>query len=266
MSGPLAGRIAVITGGASGIGESTARLLAARGAVPVIADLAEVPAKALADELGGHAVVLDVTDADATERIAEFVDREVGPVDVLVTSAGVSQRPTRPEDFAIEDWDTVMRVDVRGTYVSAVAFGTRMARRGRGSIITIASVTALRSTPLHAYGPGKAAVVHLTANLAAEWGRSNVRVNCVVPGYTRTPMVQAMIDRGERDASVMERNAALGRMVEADEVASAIAFLAGDDSTAITGITLPVDAGWLVTSSWQTYGGLPAARLTEEPS
>lgn len=263
LTGQMRGRVAVVTGGASGIGAATARLLASRGALTVIADRAENAAKDLADELGGLAVTLDVTDAEATERAAELVERAAGPVDVLVTSAGVTQFPTRPERFAIEDWDSVLRIDLRGTYTSAVAFGTRMARRGRGSIVTIASVTALRSTPLHAYGPGKAAVVHLTANLAAEWGRSNVRVNCVAPGYTRTPMVQAMIDRGERDPSVMESNAALGRLVEAGEVAAAIAFLAGDEAAAITGITLPVDAGWLVTPSWQTYGGLPHARPEE---
>ena len=126
--------------------------------------------------------------------------------------------------------------------------------------MTIASVTGMRSTPLHAYGPGKAAVIQLTQNLAAEWGSSGVRVNCVAPGYTLTPAMQALIDAGERDLALMAAASVLGRMVSAEDVARAVAFLAGDDAASITGVVLPVDAGWLVAPTWQTYGGLPGAR------
>jgi NAD(P)-dependent dehydrogenase (short-subunit alcohol dehydrogenase family) len=100
----------------------------------------------------------------------------------------------------------------------------------------------------------------MTECLAAEWGRSGVRVNAVSPGYTRTPALQAAIDRGQRDVTALEDNSALGRMVEPEEIAKAVAFLASGDAAAITGVNLPVDAGWLVATSWHTYKGLPGKR------
>jgi NAD(P)-dependent dehydrogenase (short-subunit alcohol dehydrogenase family) len=114
----------------------------------------------------------------------------------------------------------------------------------------------MRSMPLHAYAPAKAAVIAMTECLAAEWGPARVRVNAVSPGYTRTPALQAAIDRGERDVSALERNAALGRLVEPAEIARVVAFLASSDAAAITGANIPVDCGWLVAVSWNTYGGL----------
>jgi NAD(P)-dependent dehydrogenase (short-subunit alcohol dehydrogenase family) len=144
--------------------------------------------------------------------------------------------------------------------MSCLTFGRRMATAGRGAIVNIASVTSFRSVPLHAYAPAKAAVVSITECLAAEWGRSGVRVNAVAPGYTLTPALQAAIDAGERDVAVLAQNAALGRMVAPEEVAKACRFLVSDDAAAITGVTLPVDAGWLVATSWVSYGGLRGAR------
>ena len=104
----------------------------------------------------------------------------------------------------------------------------------------------------------QAAVISITECLAAEWGPSQVRVNAVSPGYTRTPALQGAIDKGQRDINALKGNSALGRMVEPDEIAKAVAFLAGPDAEAITGVNLPVDCGWLVTPSWPTYGGLRA--------
>jgi len=260
MSSSASLGVAVVTGGASGIGEATARVLSARGWTIVIADLDADRAEAVARELGGHVLILDVADPAAIEAAAQWVEHEVGAVTVLVTSAGMTHPLIPPESFTVETWDRIIDVDVRGTWLCAAAFGARMARRGRGSIVTIASVTGLRSTPLHAYGPGKAAVIQLTQNLAAEWGSSGVRVNCVAPGYTLTPAMQAVIDAGERDPALMEEGSVLGRLVPPDDVARAVAFLAGDDAASITGVVLPVDAGWLVAPSWQTYGGLPGAR------
>jgi len=107
--------------------------------------------------------------------------------------------------------------------------------------------------PMHAYAPAKAAVIAITECLAAEWGRSGVRVNAVSPGYTLTPALQAAIDKGQRDVSMLNENSALGRMVSPEEVARAVCFLASEDASAITGANLPVDCGWLVTPSWHTY-------------
>ncbi len=114
----------------------------------------------------------------------------------------------------------------------------------------------MRSTPLHAYGPLKAAVIRLTENLAAEWGRSGVRVNCLSPGSVLTPAMQQAIDTGQRDRTRIEQSAATGRIVLPEEVAKVAAFLLSDDASAITGVNLPVDHGWLVANSWASFGGL----------
>ncbi len=253
-------RTALITGGASGIGEACAAALAQAGWRIIVSDLRAEAAEETANRLGGEALTLDVADADAIEAAAEAAERRFGPISGLVTSAGVLQPPTPPEAFSARDFDRVMDVNLRGTYLTAVAFGTRMARRGHGAIVTIGSVTSLRSVPLHAYGPSKAAVAALTQCLAAEWGRSGVRINCISPGYVATPPLQRAIDAGQRDPRALEEAAAMGRLVRAEEVGQVAAFLLSPSASAITGVNLPVDCGWLVGAHMGTYGGVPAAR------
>lgn len=249
------GRLALVTGGASGIGEACTQLLARQGWKVIVADREAGHAEAAAARIGGHAVGFDASSAEATRAALEACEENFGPVDALVTSAGVIQPPLAPEAFSLDDFDQVMGVNLRGTYLSCKEFGGRMAGRGRGSIVTIGSITALRAVPLHAYAPSKAAVVHMTACLAAEWARSGVRVNCISPGYVATPPLRAAIAQGQRDPETLAEAAAMGRMVEVGEVASAAAFLLSDEASAITGVNLPVDAGWLVGSHLGTYGG-----------
>jgi NAD(P)-dependent dehydrogenase (short-subunit alcohol dehydrogenase family) len=256
----LTGRRAVVTGGASGIGAACARLLAERGASVVVADIDAIRAQEVADSVGGQPLEVDVASEESVRAAAERCETTFGDTDILVTSAGVTQNPIPPESLDQELWDRVMEIDLRGTWLCASIFGAGMARRGRGSIVTIASIAGMRSMPLHAYSPAKAGVISLTSNLATEWGRSGVRVNVVSPGYTLTPLLQAVIDSGHRDPTDLIENAALGRLVAPEEVAAAVCFLASDDAAAITGINLPVDAGWLATTSWHTYGGQPSAR------
>lgn len=254
MSNTLSG-VAVVTGGASGIGLACCHELAERGARIVVLDR-DQRAHDLAKELGGRAWIVDVGDEAAVDRCAAEIESEFGAPEMLVNSAGVIQVPLPPEKLSMQVWDEVVRIDQRGTYVACVAFGKRMAARRRGNIINIASIAGMRSMPMHAYAPAKAAVISITECLAAEWGPAQVRVNAVAPGYTRTPALQAAIDKGERDVARLEINSALGRMVEPVEIARVVAFLAGPDAAAITGATIPVDCGWLVTTSWHTYGGL----------
>jgi NAD(P)-dependent dehydrogenase (short-subunit alcohol dehydrogenase family) len=256
----LNGEIAVVTGGASGIGFASAEALAAAGARLVVADVNGSAATGAAERLGeGHvALELDVTDDDAVRAAARQVEAEVGPVTILVTAAGITHLPVPPHELETKVWDEVMAVDVRGTWSAAVAFGTPMVERRKGSVVTISSITGLRSTPLHSYGIGKAAVVRMTENLAGEWGRAGVRVNGVAPGYTLTPLVRRLIESGERDASGITNATAMGRMIEPEEIASTVVFLAGPGASAITGVTVPVDAGWLISPTWQTYGGVRA--------
>ncbi len=248
--------IAIVTGGASGIGAACARDLAARGARVVVLDIAMDAAEALAAEIGGVALFGDVGDEFSLRTAAAAIARDQGTPRILVNSAGVLQVPVRPSALDMAVYDRVTQIDQRGTYLACVVFGLPMVAARRGAIVNIASVSALRSMPLHAYAPAKAAVLSITECLAAEWGPAGVRVNAVSPGFTRTPALQAAIERGERDPAMLAGNAALGRMVETDEIARAVAFLASDDAAAITGVNLPVDCGWLVAPSWATYGGL----------
>ncbi|MFN0038543.1 MAG: SDR family NAD(P)-dependent oxidoreductase, partial [Burkholderiales bacterium] len=217
--GKLSG-VAVVTGGASGIGAACCRELAARGARIAVLDR-DKRAHEIAREVNGLGWTGDVADEAAMQRCAHAIEEEMGPVEYLVNSAGVIQVPLPPDKLSMTTWDEVVRVDQRGTYVAAVVFGTRMIGRRRGSIVNIASVAGMRSMPLHAYAPAKAAVIAMTECLAAEWGPMQVRVNAVSPGYTRTPALQGAIDKGERDVTALERNAAMGRLVEPAEIARA---------------------------------------------
>ena len=260
MTSALSGRVVLVTGGASGIGAEVCRRAAAAGASVVVADIAEDRAGELATEVGGHAVVMDVTSEDSVESAVDRAEETAGPIDVLVTSAGITQPPLPPEELDQSMWDKVLDVDLRGTWLCAVAVGRRMAVRGSGNIVTIASIAGMRSMPLHSYTPAKAAVIALTADLATEWGRSGVRVNSVSPGYTLTPLLQEQIDQGQRDPANLVEASVLGRMVRTEEVADAVCFLASDAASAITGVNLPVDAGWLIAPSWRTYRGVPDKR------
>src|SRR5271169_3280636 len=260
MKSEPGGKIVVVTGGASGIGEACCHALVQDGWRVVVVDLQADAAAKVAKELRGHAYVADVAQAAQVAEVADTIEREVGPVYGLVNSAGIVQHPLPPEELTMEAWDRVINIDQRGTYVACVAFGRFMAARGAGSIVNIASITGMRSVPLHAYAPAKAAVIAMTECLAAEWGRSGVRVNAVSPGYTRTLRVQKQIEDGHRDEASIVANSAMGRLVEPAEVAETIAFLLSQKSSAITGVNIPIDCGWLLAPSWQTYGGLRAKR------
>lgn len=258
--GDLTGRIAVITGGASGIGESCARIMAGRGAKVVIADMNLAQAKAVADALKGFAVEMDVRHEAVIDDAVEKIEKDIGPVEIVVTSAGVTQLPIPAEDMPLTDFDRMQEIDLRGTWLSAVGFARPMLKRHKGSIVTIASITGMRSVAPHSYAAAKAGVISLTTSLAADWGRSGIRVNCVSPGYTLTPLLKSLIERKERDPTNMKGDTAMGRLVESDEIGRTVAFLASDEASAITGVNIPVDCGWLVGTSWHTYGGIRPAR------
>lgn len=260
MSPATSNQVRVVTGGASGIGAACACKFALDGGGPVaVVDRDIAKAEAVANEIGGRAYALDVGDERAVDACAETIERECGPVGVLVNSAGIIQIPARPHDLPMARWDDIVRVDQRGTYVACTAFARAMIARRSGSIVNIASIAGMRSMPLHAYAPAKAAVISMTACLAAEWGPAGVRVNAVSPGYTLTPALQDAIDRGERDVSNLSNNAALKRLVTPEEIAAVVAFLASDAASAMTGVNVPVDCGWLAATPWNTYGGLREA-------
>lgn len=255
----LRGRCALVTGGASGIGEACARALAGAGAHVLVADRQIEAALRLTQELGAAALAVDVGEEEDVRALAARADAEHGDVHILVNSAGVLQRTLPPGQLSVKEWDFVARIDLRGTYLCCAEFGTRMAARGAGAIVNIASVAGMRSGPLHSYGPAKAGVISLTECLAAEWGRRGVRVNAVSPGFTRTPALARGLEKGVLDVDAMAQASAAGRLVRADEVAAAVLFLVSDLASGITGVNLPVDLGYLVGTPWQSYGGLRGA-------
>lgn len=257
----MAARLVVVTGGASGIGEACVRRFVADGDRVVIADRNLQGAQRLADELGPAAVAqsIDLADEDSVRQAAQAVESTLGAVQVLVNCAGVLQRTLPPEELSMKEWDIVTRIDLRGTYVACAAFGAPMAARRQGAIVNIASVAGMRSGPLHAYGPAKAGVINMGESLAAEWGPRGVRVNTVSPGYTLTPALQKGMALGTLNEAHMIASMALGRLVRAEEIAAAVAFLASPQASAITGVNLPVDGGYLVATPWQGYGGLRPA-------
>jgi NAD(P)-dependent dehydrogenase (short-subunit alcohol dehydrogenase family) len=254
-------RLVVVTGAASGIGEACARRFAAAGDHVVVADRNLEGAQRVAAALGarGTALHIDLGDEHSIERAAREVAESMGTAHVLVNCAGVLQRTLPPEQLSLKEWDIVSRIDLRGTYLSCVAFGAPMAARGHGAIVNIASVAGMRSGPLHAYGPAKAGVISIGECLAAEWGPKGVRVNTVSPGWTQTPALDKGIATGTLDEGHMVASTALGRLVRADEIAAAVHFLASAQASAITGVNLPVDAGFIVATPWMGYGGLRRA-------
>ena len=252
-------KIALVIGGANGIGAACSRLMVERAWRVVIVDTDTKAGQQLASEIGGYSFTADVSSMEAMEQLADKVESEIGPVTSLVVSSGTFQTNIPVAKTSLEDWNRIMRVNLDGTYFANRAFGTRMAARGFGSIVNIASLCGMASTPLHAYGPSKAAIINLTQCLAGEWGRAGVRVNSVSPGSTLVPRVIANQKAGGRYASEPGTHMALGRCVEPIEVAEGIEFLASDRASAITGVNLLIDAGWLVAGTWGLYGGVRPA-------
>ena len=246
----------VVTGGASGIGAATADRFRRDGETVVILDRRLVPAQAFAEEIGAIAIELNVADDRKVAEVIDKIETSIGPIGVLVNCAGPLQNTDRPQDLPMTVWDRIVGVHLRGTYRVSVEVGLHMVARRRGSIVSVASVMGMRSGPLHAYGPAKAGLINLMEGLAAEWGPSQVRVNTVSPGFVETPGLHRGIDEKVMELEHMRSSSALQRTLQPAEVAAAIHFLASDAASGITGVNLPVDAGFLVAGSWNAYGGL----------
>ncbi len=236
----LEGRIAIVTGGARGLGEAYVRALHAAGAEVVIADLLADEGEALARDLGHRArfTPLDVTDEDAWTRVVADTADELGGVDVLVNNAGIANAAPI-EHYTRAKWDAVIAVNLTGTFLGCRAVVPVMKAAGRGSIINISSVEGLRGSPgLHGYTASKFAVRGLTKSLAVELGPAGIRVNSVHPGLILTEMTT----RIDPDALVIP----LGRPAQPADVAGTIVFLASDASAYTTGAEFVVDGGMTV--------------------
>jgi NAD(P)-dependent dehydrogenase (short-subunit alcohol dehydrogenase family) len=248
MGSRVAGKVALVTGGAGGMGAAHVRALAREGATVVITDVDAEAGARLADEIraaGSEAAShrLDVADADSWRAVVAEVAQTYGQIDVLVNNAGVQVRSVGVE-VEEREWDLVTAVNQRGVFLGMQAVIPGMVERGGGSIVNIASVAALvglrGSIP---YQASKAAVLGLTRGTAAAYGPYNIRVNAICPGLVVTGMTQSA------DAEAVARmkvQIPLGRDGRPEEVSAAVVFLASDESSYITGIALPVDGGYVV--------------------
>ena len=265
MSAPaisFAGRKALVTGGASGIGEETARLLVQLGATVVLADRnAEELPQAMRRAGAAATTCGDVADeADAERMVAETV-AAVGGVDLVVNAAGIGDDLVPVHEQEPSRWRHVVDVNLWGTYLVCRAAGRRMMSAGGGSIVNVSSIVGLDAFPgRSAYGVAKAGVGHLTKTLACEWGAAAIRVNGIAPAYTRTPMVQALLDRKVFDPTLIEERTPLGRFALTTEMAQAACFLLSDWASYITGVVLPVDGGW---SAYGAAGAVTRIRTGE---
>jgi NAD(P)-dependent dehydrogenase (short-subunit alcohol dehydrogenase family) len=242
MSGQFAGKTVAITGAAGGIGQWLCRFFGQEGAVIAALDRSD-KVDELADTLGrdGIKVLTAVADIASAEAVkAAFAG--FGDVHLLINNAGVSRHPT----LSVTDpagWEADIASNLNGAYACAHAVLPQMVARRSGSIVNVGSVNGLSALGDPAYSAAKAGMISLTRSLAQEYGRYGIRANCVLPGTVRTPIWD---ERKAKDPNVLkqlERWYPLGRIVEPDEVARVIAFLASDAASAITGVALPVDCG-----------------------
>ncbi|MFD9888698.1 SDR family NAD(P)-dependent oxidoreductase [Amycolatopsis sp. NPDC059027] len=247
------GRAALVSGGGSGIGAATAHLLAERGAAVGVADIDATAASAVAAEItaaGGKAASTpcDIRDAASVATAVKSISDSLGGIDVLVQSAGIVKYGT-VVDTPESDWDAVLETNVKGLYLLAKHCVPVMRERGGGAIVSVSSAQAFASQPLVAsYTASKAALVALTKTLAIDHGPDHIRVNCVAPGSVRTAMLEDSARQfagGDTEKAFADwgNQHLIGRVIEPREVATAIAFLASADASAITGTTLLVDGG-----------------------
>jgi 3-oxoacyl-[acyl-carrier protein] reductase len=239
--GSLEGKIALVTGGARGIGEAISRELARAGArVAVGYRSGQEAADAVAAEIGGTAIQGNVGDPAEAQVVIERVEEELGDVDLLVNNAGVT-RDTLIARMSDEDWEEVIETNLRGTFNTCRAVSRKMLRRRSGAIVNVTSVVGLHGNIGQAnYAASKAGIIGLTKALARELGTRGVRVNAVAPGYISTALTDVL---SEEIRGTILGNTPLGRLGEPVDVASAVRFLCSDEAAFITGEVLLVDGG-----------------------
>jgi 3-oxoacyl-[acyl-carrier protein] reductase len=244
-----AGRVALVTGGGRGIGAAVAAELAARGARVAVLDADAGLAAESARACGGHAEACDVADRAAVDRACGGVEAALGPVDILVNNAGISPKrdgkPVPVWEMDGADWDSVVAVNLTGCFNMARRLTPGMVARKRGWIVNMASVSGRVWTPLVGghYTATKTALVGLTRHWAGELGPRGVRVNAVAPGRIATPL--AKLTAPATNQAIVAATP-LGRAGEPEEVARAVCFLCGPDAEFVTGATLDVSGGWMM--------------------
>lgn len=248
MTARFAGKVAIVTGGASGLGRAVAELLAGEGARVLLADInpagAELAAAMNARRLQTAYVQTDVR---SEEQVAAMVGRALelwGRLDVMVANAGVTHK-SYTDQTELSDWQRLIDIDLTGVFLCGKHAVPAMRRSGGGSIVNMASMFGLVGFERRAaYSAAKGGVVNLTRTMALDFAKENIRVNAVCPGVIRTPLTAVGVLKEKDTADYMTGLHPMGRVGEPEEVAKAVAFLACEDASFITGVALPVDGGW----------------------
>ena len=248
MGQRLADKVAIVTGGGSGIGKATALRFAQEGAAVVIGDLDANTAQATAQEITtaqgrASAVPVNVTQAGDVEAMVQTALRSYGKLDILFNNAGIGKRVPLAEMHE-DDWQLVIDVDLKSIFLGSKYAIPAMRDNGGGSIINTASIYGLVGAEgVAAYNAAKGGVVLLTKNMAIDHAKDNIRVNCICPGHTDTPILDAL----RQDTEMLEeikRRYPMGRFARPEEIANGVLFLASDASSFMTGAALVVDGGY----------------------
>lgn len=254
----LKGKVAIVTGGASGIGKAISVAFAEAGATVVIPDLNADGAEDTSREIKrlgqkSFSIESDVANPDHVDLIFDNTLDEYGRIDILVNNAGTTHPALSILDLDLEYVDKIFSVDFKGVYLCSRRAGREMIRQNNGCIINISSIAGLTPLPLSMYGPMKSAVNMLTRILAREWAQYQVRVNAIAPGYVLTPLIKGMIETGQRDPSLIIERTPMNKMLDPIDIAKAVLFLVSSEARYITGAVLPVDGGWLTDGGWSAY-------------
>ena len=246
MPGRLEGKVAVVTGGAGGIGRETARRFTEEGARVCIADLADEPGQETASEIDGIYVHADVTDPEDVQRMYDETAERFGGIDVLFNNAGIS--PSDDDSIlktGLEAWERVQNVNLKSVYLCCKYGIPYLLERGGGSIINTASFVAVMgaATSQISYTASKGGVLALSRELGVEFARRGIRVNALCPGPVNTPLLQEIFAKDPEQAERRLVHLPMGRFAEATEIAGAVLFLASDDASYVNASTFMVDGG-----------------------
>jgi len=241
----LAGKTAIVTGGASGFGAGIVRKFIAEGATVMVADINGDAAKAMADEVGGIPCTVDVANSDSVKAMAAAAISQMGHIDILVNNAGITHLPTPMEDVTEDEFDRVLAVNAKSVFLTAKHIVPHMKSRGTGAILNVASTAGVSPRPrLNWYNASKGWMITATKAMAVELAPNGVRVNAINPVAGETPLLKSFM--GEDTPEIRAKfisTIPLGRFSTPEDMGNAASFLCSDEASMITGVAMEVDGG-----------------------